>query len=1148
MIRRYSSVLILTSLICVLVALPAFAKKSKNEVHRVVNKAAIRIMDFAMPDENVYFQTSGGGEGITSLDNTGASPAGFGAVLGNTFYDYQNNSGSARQIKWGQSAGCPWTVHFSWMNLEQEEQVDRHVLYNGYEGSSGAFIGEKDLQNAGDYAGYTSLDVTADNRAVITCHNKFDGDDFYRIHTYWQFTCNIAFFPSNLRVTDALNNEGNDHLDGEFPEVIWPVVAVQDPTPANLNAADSADQIVHLIGSVFGGGGSDGSSFHYFQAVGRDGASVWTYGNAIDTTHNGEAYDLAASDDGTVAIVWVNVIPAEGDCDTCSQNESTGEFGRDRWDNDIFYQINRNFGNGYLGDKYIAGTNDWENRVNMTKYSGDGFRAFSDISAGIDPSGNLHVAYVAMIWDDEDYGTYQSRIFHWGENLDPLNIRTVATAQWDPDSCNTGPFNQNQNKLSMSFCAGKVYVLWVEGNSPDDILNPNHDDCAARAFDNDGVAAANGDIFMSVSADNGLTFDASRNLTQSYGGPTGAAEGACDPKEGGPGPCPAELYVTTAVYGTDYVVSLPAASNVFIVDAGYTGTDYIDLMYLDDPEPGAAYRQYGNWYNADLRWARVGCVEPVPAPGFALSQTSFKFPQWAKNCAELVVDIEVENTGNTPLSYTISKTEDGTANPGWLSFANFNGSVPSGGNNKETGQIILNVGGGIGCPAGVGNAAYETGRVTFDHDASRTIFDFEIELYIVDTVISIAWDNVATSCLKLTVASNGNAGKSGAGGLNMDYSEYGDWKPTASADVYVYDGSIVAGWEVDINETEKDTLVYYGMFNAGTGIATSNSLRPLGEVSTSDAGWANVTSTGDYTTPDTSLIFRTNWYAHKHADSCNFLIKETIVIAPDGATGVMLGEAVDFDVPSDSLSSYNTGSDSATTNGYEFVFMRGIEIPDWNDEEELEDGGWDADSRFGALGFIGVVHYNGDGNVIGVKGPNAYHGMYTQDNETFVYPFDNGFDNAFLYTNHSFTGFTHYGAGEDLHAGLTYVFDYDIAAGDTVYLYSAWGTVRGGHDIVRGDTDNDIVSVMTKAGQAFEDYLSHSCCALAGDFNHDTFLNIKDLTDHVKYQFKGGAAPPCFDEMDVNGDADLNIKDLTDRVKFTFKNGPALVCGATGTK
>ncbi len=70
-----------------------------------------------------------------------------------------------------------------------------------------------------------------------------------------------------------------------------------------------------------------------------------------------------------------------------------------------------------------------------------------------------------------------------------------------------------------------------------------------------------------------------------------------------------------------------------------------------------------------------------------------------------------------------------------------------------------------------------------------------------------------------------------------------------------------------------------------------------------------------------------------------------------------------------------------------------------------------------------------------------------------------------------------------------------------------------------------------------------SCCVLPGDFNSDGTINIKDLTDHVKWQFKSGGDPSCFSNVDVNNDCTLNILDLTYRVKFQFKGGAPLECG-----
>ncbi len=861
----------------------AASSADKVKLNKRKNPAALIVRDYALPDENDYIRNSD--HPYRSLTDQFVTPIGFGEKIGDTYYETQNHLGSPRQIEWGSSNNCPWTLHFSWMYLPTPALVDRRIRYNGYDGSTGGLLGPSDLQGVSEYAGYTAIDVTDDNRAVIVCHN--DQGSGYQIQTYWQDVCNSLQFNESIRVPDSQSLIGNTFSTADSLEraVIWPVVAVQNPA--------DGEPVLHLIGIVIGNG-PEGSSLHYFQGTGEGSSVIWTYGNAIDTIRTVEAYDLTASEDGTVAIVWANLLP-DNSCpgDTCSQNSSTGEAGRDRWDNDLYVQINRNYGRGYLGDLYDGTTNWWENRLNITKYSGNGFRAYGDMSAMIDPSGDFHVIWTAMKWNDADYGTRQSSIFHWGENLTVGNIRSVATALWDPVNCNSGFNNLNQNKVSLSWCDNKFYAFWVEGNSPHTTGNFNQDDCANRAFSGQINGAANGDLFMAVSRDGGFVFDHPRAITDSYGGPTDAPNGACDPATAA-GPCPAEHWVSTATFGASYPVNLPAVSNVVEIDPGYAGDSYIDLSYVDDPEAGGAIIGYGGWYNADIKWLRIPCVEPVAPPCLAVGRSNyypgigpsyFRFPEYVKNCEEHLVTIVVINKCNFPVTYTLEIIEDPGTYSGWIDTANFPLYFGPWGWDKP-GHLLLNKDGLICSP---GTVVKETGRLRFVSSYDQTI-DFEIEMYVADTVIPISWDTVATTCITLAIGNNGNAGGSGYGGVNMDYSNYGDWKE--SADTYLYDGSLIAGW-VD----GTDTAMYFGMFGAGTGIATSNSLRPLGETSYLDAGWANVTSTGDYATADTTLIFRTNWYAHKHADSCNFLIKETIVIAPNGATNVVIGEAVDLMFP-----------------------------------------------------------------------------------------------------------------------------------------------------------------------------------------------------------------------------------------------------------
>ena len=71
--------------------------------------------------------------------------------------------------------------------------------------------------------------------------------------------------------------------------------------------------------------------------------------------------------------------------------------------------------------------------------------------------------------------------------------------------------------------------------------------------------------------------------------------------------------------------------------------------------------------------------------------------------------------------------------------------------------------------------------------------------------------------------------------------------------------------------------------------------------------------------------------------------------------------------------------------------------------------------------------------------------------------------------------------------------------------------------------------------------ITGSCCnhdGIRGDVNYDMKLNVSDLTYLVSYLFRGGPAPPCFEEGDVNGEGKINVSDLTYLVTFLFNGGP----------
>jgi hypothetical protein len=130
---------------------------------------------------------------------------------------------------------------------------------------------------------------------------------------------------------------------------------------------------------------------------------------------------------------------------------------------------------------------------------------------------------------------------------------------------------------------------------------------------------------------------------------------------------------------------------------------------------------------------------------------------------------------------------------------------------------------------------------------------------------------------------------------------------------------------------------------------------------------------------------------------------------------------------------------------------------------------------------------------------------------------------------------------EDMHSGLTYVYDYDLAADDTLYFFSAMYTTANyvePYGLGPG-------GIGAKALELFNDSLARDpggCCDLPGDINNNGSVDISDLTYYVDYMFNGGLFPPCFEEGDVNGSCGLDISDLTYFVNYMFAGGPGPHC------
>ncbi len=1160
-VRYVKHVLTVFFVLLLLISQTSFGAKSADESKRIINEAAIRVMDYAFPDEHLGTITENPTKRSLSREKTSDA---VGHVVGSSYYEWQHNGSMHRQIAVGSSESCPWTMHVAYMYLPSSALENREIELYGYDGASNPgtqayFYGW--FQSAGHYMGYTSIDVTTEgdyaaNRVIFAAHNRLVAGGRYRIQYWFQYECNLSFFGASDRVPDTLNDCGTMFpTTPDEAEVVWPDIAYQDP-PDGL-------PVLHMIGRA-SGRGSGPYNFNYFQKIDPEGigddpdGGTWVYGCAIDTVFTCEAYDLCASNDGTVAITWVGLLPDVPGCDTCSQNSSTGDDGRDRWDNDLYVQINRNYGRGWLGDPYDGTTNFWENRINVTKNvpGSNGFRPFADISTMITTDQVYHIAYVAMEWDDSDPGTYRSRIFHWSEDLDFLpdgqgNVRTIAAAQWDPLNCNPGICNQNQAKLSIAECNGNLYVMWVELNSPLTTGNENHDDCAQRAFEGDLQGAANGDLFISVSDDGGLTWDYPRPLTDTYGGPTGTGSGlGCDP-EGVEGNCPSEHWPTMVEHGSDFAVNPPEGEPVdwnqstTFVGTGNNGY-FLDIAYFNDLDAGGAIIGYGNWTDNDYLWMRIPCYVPStynPCSGL-VGPSNFKFPNYIKHCENYQDNSILENIGNTEITYTVEIVEESPAGySGWLKTYGEDGIIPAGINNKDTIVISINDGNMICSP---GTIVKIEGKVIFTfNEIPNCTGEYIISSVIADTVLLPWWDTVSTSCTDLIVGTNGNAGNFGSpGGANMDYAGAPE-EPDENADIYLYDCGDICGWM-----SPEGAYMNWGMFQAT--IADSVAFMPQydpahlpGSGVTPYGIPADYFYTGIYTTNDTSLIFETEWIAPTDAEySCGFVIKHTKVYVNNSLpkSGVTIGMVADFDIPSDNASIYNAHGFGPTAN---MVWMQGLEF-NANDP-------WDNSLRYGALLYLGGYNCSSAAYEPSVAPDESFdnpYGMYTGNNSRLVYPYDLGFNSDTLYMMHSLAGetlsdwFDPYNPTDyyDMHCGITYLHNRDFAANDTLHFFVAILT-NVDNDYPAASGGGGINNIAADARAFFEGYIIPPTCNNPGDANGDGVVGITDLIYFVDFMFNNGPPPVFKNDFDVSHDCLFGISDITYFVSYMFENGPAPVCG-----
>jgi len=401
--------------------------------------------------------------------------------VGETYYDYQANGTLSKQIVLDEDGG----VHIVWMNgLEQDLAGPRHIYYNYIVDDEPQFDEGVEADGA-DRAGYTNIGYAPDVGAIPNFHANFDNAILN--HT-------VIAMDDEFGEGDFSSFRMGRHNNREF---VWPhgtvdrngnthVVARDYPT------IDTPMDLQYVRGEV-----DDDGEWEFSDPVIAD---------QIKTLF----YTVAASrESDKVAIAYIGLA-----FDPDEENQF--------WDDQTHYA-------GMCSDiKVFESENgeewDWEEPINVTQvarpdpdadedspfYQGDTLRPYLYVDACYDNDDNLHVVFTtgSMIEridpGDNEQGYIRGdaiKCFVWHWDMESEVISLVADG-WYTANGNPGAWRANISYPSIGVAEdGTLYLTYVKF--------PQDGDRAQNGF-------INGEIYATVSIDNGLTWAEGINLTNTH--------------------------------------------------------------------------------------------------------------------------------------------------------------------------------------------------------------------------------------------------------------------------------------------------------------------------------------------------------------------------------------------------------------------------------------------------------------------------------------------------------------------------------------------------------------------------------------------------------------------------------------------------------
>jgi hypothetical protein len=454
------------------------------------------------------------------------------------------------------------------------------------------------------------------------------------------------------------------------------------------------------------------------------------------------------------------------------------------------------------------------------------------------------------------------------------------------------------------------------------------------------------------------------------------------------------------------------------------------------------------------------------------------------------------------------------------------------------------------------------GRIVFTYNGDPSPWTLPVNFVVADSVADVKFDTLTTmTTIKLVVASNGNMGNNYADSVNMNFNptiecDTGD-NMRGNAWTYLGDASPVIVRKVGTAPACGSWSIF------SQGYTNPNGFKPLPPGTPSNPLHGNPPKdsvvwwkyhkyfSGTFVTVDSLLKIEKTWYAPLISiDSSNFIIEKMQVWPAKQATlvtNVAIGEAYDWDIPSDSTPSYNAGGYDASRR---LVYQKGF-----NSLDTVTDC-FNNGLRYGGVALIGMTNQKFIDCDSGKYMTDSLYGGYTARNDSFVYP-AGGFVPEQLWTNMQRTGYYNQDGPDtwaDLHTVLVFRnvegtgFSFPAKPRDTFTVYAVMGVVRNAVSEAAGL--DSLKSVIDKGKAWTHFYVTNKivfgtgCDCFPtkrrGDVNYSGIVDLADLSGMVSYLTGGGYEFQCYCCADVNASEIVDLADLSAMVSYLTGGGYVL--------